>query len=260
MVDTIRTLSALQTLHADNTEGAISPQDNRDLLVSGWTPENIRYLHHRLPDETPHTDDKFFAEGAPASASSGTAVTASGTGTWTEGRNRLHVAADNQSSNDITAYLWAITSASAPITIETKGRLLSKLDANPMWGLIFTDGTTTSSTVAGHAIYQGNNVALTINANFTGTPTSMSVSNVHSDLDPGFVHMGLYMRLIWTATNTFAWSFSLDGVNWSDFDASTFAQTITPTHFGVWASTWGQAYTVPAAFDYFRVYDADLSV
>lgn len=34
MVDTARTISALQTILADNTTGAISPQDTRDMLVS----------------------------------------------------------------------------------------------------------------------------------------------------------------------------------------------------------------------------------
>lgn len=41
MADTVRNISALQTLLADNTSGAISPQDLRDVLVSlssisGW--------------------------------------------------------------------------------------------------------------------------------------------------------------------------------------------------------------------------------
>lgn len=34
MTDTVRTLSALQTLLADNTGGAISPQDLRDAVIS----------------------------------------------------------------------------------------------------------------------------------------------------------------------------------------------------------------------------------
>lgn len=37
MVDTIRTMSALQSLLADNTAGDISPQDVRDFLVSSLT-------------------------------------------------------------------------------------------------------------------------------------------------------------------------------------------------------------------------------
>ena len=38
MVDTARTLAALQTLLADNTAGDISPQDVRDMLVSQAVP------------------------------------------------------------------------------------------------------------------------------------------------------------------------------------------------------------------------------
>jgi hypothetical protein len=38
MVDTVRTLSALQTLLADNTAGDISAQDVRDFLVSAYSP------------------------------------------------------------------------------------------------------------------------------------------------------------------------------------------------------------------------------
>ena len=37
MVDTARTLAALQTLLADNTSGDISPQDVRDMLLSLFT-------------------------------------------------------------------------------------------------------------------------------------------------------------------------------------------------------------------------------
>lgn len=38
MTDTVRTLAALQTLLADNSAGAISPQDLRDMLVSVASP------------------------------------------------------------------------------------------------------------------------------------------------------------------------------------------------------------------------------
>lgn len=43
MVDTVRTLSELQTLFADNTTGAISPQDLRDFLVSVSPPHGTMY-------------------------------------------------------------------------------------------------------------------------------------------------------------------------------------------------------------------------
>jgi len=44
MADTRRSLSALQTLLADNTTGAISPQDVRDLLVSASPPYGSIYV------------------------------------------------------------------------------------------------------------------------------------------------------------------------------------------------------------------------
>lgn len=43
MVDTVRTITALQTLLADNTEGNISAQDIRDLLVSAINPLTEKY-------------------------------------------------------------------------------------------------------------------------------------------------------------------------------------------------------------------------
>ena len=61
MVDTIRSISALQALLADNTSGDISPQDIRDMLVSlsantGWGAYN----------------DTQYTEGSPFSVSADT--------------------------------------------------------------------------------------------------------------------------------------------------------------------------------------------
>ena len=63
MTDTIRTLSALQTLLADNTTGAISPQDLRDAIISG-----LGYLYGTSYDEsaTIGTDDIVVATTAGA--------------------------------------------------------------------------------------------------------------------------------------------------------------------------------------------------
>lgn len=44
MADTRRSLSALQTVLADNTVGAISPQDVRDVLVSAAPPYGAMYI------------------------------------------------------------------------------------------------------------------------------------------------------------------------------------------------------------------------
>jgi hypothetical protein len=68
MSDTQRTLTALQTLLADNTVGAISPQDLRDLLVSalgGYT--NISLQDGATPQTigtTPAVLSGFTTDGA----------------------------------------------------------------------------------------------------------------------------------------------------------------------------------------------------
>ena len=58
MVDTIRTLSALQTLLADNTSGDISPQDLRDMLVSVW-PNGIVDRVTDVTDRSLTTDNTW---------------------------------------------------------------------------------------------------------------------------------------------------------------------------------------------------------
>lgn len=50
MTDTVRALSALQTLLADNTIGAISPQDVRDAVIS-----SNGHLYGRVITSTPAT-------------------------------------------------------------------------------------------------------------------------------------------------------------------------------------------------------------
>ena len=57
MADTQKTLAALQTQFADNTTGAISPQDLRDFLVSANSAYGSCYIS--TPAETTITDGTF---------------------------------------------------------------------------------------------------------------------------------------------------------------------------------------------------------
>lgn len=73
MPDTRRLLSALQTLHADNTTGDISPQDNRDFLVSTYAnAENIR--NHGAVGDGVADDTTPFQAACAAAALAGVAV------------------------------------------------------------------------------------------------------------------------------------------------------------------------------------------
>lgn len=225
-------------------------------LLRPRTPEWVEYLNQRMPGETAHVDDQFFH----GPTHGGTEVTASGSVTWQTRYGVLSGNPTNQSANDMAAVVWPLTSAAAPMTIETRGMILAKADANPMLGLLFANGTSTGDSISAVSLYMSNNAAVTVLATFSGTYTTATVSNVISDMDAAAPLIPFYMRLVWTAANTWAWALSYDGLSWTDFNSSTFAVTLTPTHFGVWATSWAQPYPAPATFDYVRVYDADLSV
>lgn len=95
----------------------------------------------------------------------------------------------------------------------------------------------------------------TLTAMSSASPGAVGYTDYRS---PASTH--LYLRLIWTAANTFAVNHSWDGVTWIDSSSSTISDTLTPTHFGVSVSTWGGSTVAYAQFEYVRVYESDLSV
>lgn len=219
---------------------------------SAATPEWISALNERQADETPHDDDDFFDD----ATLSGTAVTPTGTATWTEKRDLLSVLATSVSSGDAACRLWALTPTSAPVTIET--RVKWGVVENNTIGLCFTDGTTATDEIAACAIeYFGDynlyfkELAGTITSFNSGVNNNADILRRSSDV--------IYMRCVWTAANTFENSWSLDGVSWHDFGAGSFSRTMTPTHFGLFVCTNGDADPILASFDYIRVNESDLS-
>ena len=227
-------------------------------------PEWVSYLAERQGDETPHADDDFFDDGSKA----GTELTVSGNATWLEARGVLSVRADGQTSADAAATLWAITSASAPMTIETAVRIAPNAFATDgsefaVFGFGFTDGVISSSNwVGGVHIHSSTTSVL---RGRSGTLTNIAavqgaVSIFNNPHRPFVSH--LYMRTIWTATNTFKTNWSFDGVTWVTFKSGTLSKTMTPTHYTFLINSAATEATEPslAALDYLRVYDSDLSV
>ena len=72
MVDTRRLLGALKTLHADNVSGDISPQDNRDLLVSTYADVENVLNHGAVGDGV--ADDTAEIQAAIDAAAGGSTV------------------------------------------------------------------------------------------------------------------------------------------------------------------------------------------
>lgn len=227
-------------------------------------PSWVSYLTERQTGETVNSDDDFFTTDSSADY---TTQTVSGTATWTIQYGLLSVVADDQTLGDVSAYLKALTSPSAPTTISTSVQLLSpEIGAAEFSsaGILFTDGTATTSNAffVGLEMIGGTSDAQVTERRGTLTDSQGDGSTaITGDLFIGISSWSrVHLRAIWSAANTFEMAMSLDGVTWTDRGATTFAQTMTPTHAGFAVSTQGGNDEFLASFDYLRVDASDLSV
>ncbi len=239
----------------------LDPWNNSGLIKLDSVPEWMTALAGRVAGETAHVDDNFFG----ATTKSGwTEVLPSGTATWTEGRGKLSVVSVNQTTNHTPAILQPITSASLPITIETKvtWALRDPADVGQFAALVFTDGTAnTSKAVLFGPQQYGSSGYFILGGELDSRDGDGSAVAVLSITGIWRQVLEVYIRLIWSAANTFQAALSMDGVTWTDYGAGSFtATTITPTHFGFAMYAAGADFYNLASFDYFRVYDSDLSV
>lgn len=232
--------------------------------VKGW----VKYLRERLSSETANGDDDFFTSDTSADY---TTTTVSGTATWTldANHNLLSVKFDDQTASDAAAYLKALTSPTAPVTIETAVRVWGveiTTSEFAMVGLVLADGTTAAAnSVALEFAYGGQNnyTQMTLRegtlTNVSGTSTQAIKSDAH--FHQATIQSHMYMRLMWLSTTTVAAAFSMDGVTWTDFGVADHTiSSFTPTHAGFYVTTWGGNDEAYAAFEYLRRYNSDLSL
>jgi hypothetical protein len=93
----------------------------------------------------------------------------------------------------------------------------------------------------------------------TGTLNSTTSGLASLGSTPGTFDR-VFLRLIWSAANTYKIAVSTDGEIWTDYSQTTFTRTFTPTHMGFYVTNWGLAVQQQVVFDFLRVYDADLGV
>lgn len=220
------------------------------------------WLHHLFDreayGETEHANDQEFK----GTSVSGTEVAPSGSVTWTQKGSRLRAEFSGQSASDVTCRLYSLTPSSAPVTIEAAMQLHQWVPTDyGMMGLCFTDGTATSSNIVTAFTYPRNGDTSFMDiSGFTGTITNVSTAEDNIALENFQQQLSglIYLRLFWTAANTFEAQYSLDGTIWTNIDSSI-SKTMTPTHIGVLVSAWGDPSTCRASFEYLRVTESDLS-
>ena len=215
-------------------------------------PEWISYLVKRQSDETAHADDDFFDDGTLT----GTAIAPTGTATWAEDRGLLSVKVNQVGAGDVACRLFSLTPTSPPVTVEI-AMSFHMTGGDSFMGVCFTDGVEATDEFAGSGIEVFNTeYFLKENA---GTITNFTIVNNNADVIDLLNTGRIYIRCVWTATDTFENSWSPDGVTWSDHAVGSFSRTMTPTHFGVYANNVGADADCIASWDYIRVTESDLS-
>lgn len=184
-----------------------------------------------------------------------TQVTPTGTATWTEARGKLSVLYSGQTASDCCANLTSLNGLSYPLYTVTAMRSLSANQNYNMRGLVFTNGTTSTSSVIWLMPFTQVNTSLEPWSLRSGTLTNISTTHFSSNVRYQHAYGGwAFQRLDWISTNTFqAWA-SVDGVSWINFGFGTYTPSITPTHYGLGVSTWGGSGACTSSFEMFRVY------
>lgn len=235
-------------------DGDNTAEEVRDNIVSGWTPDHVRYLDHSLPGETPNALDDFFTADSSADY---TEVAASGTGVWTYGtQGVLSVKFTNQSNLDWAAALKSLGGLSAPVTIETHISLAAQPLDFLAAGIGFSAGVLTSSRWEGVVVGHSSGLKIGYTDTSSGTITNMDWAS-HSAIST--LNGGLFIRYVWETTNTFSWNISPNGAVWTAMGDADQSKTLAPTHFGPFVTTYTNAAPSVASYDYLRVYEADLS-
>lgn len=228
-------------------------------LGSGDPDNWMSALFRRPSDETVHVDDQEFV-----GTISGTAVTPTGTVVWTQDRGLLSCSYEDGDGGDVAVRVWPMTPIVAPVTIETAFR---NLQPNNMGyggpGLCFSEGNAVTDDIIicyynSGDVYSDSKFGSKRGTAMTSVITNLASVNTSQAPSP----LGLiYLRLIWTATNTWKINMSVDGVTWTDWGTGALSGTIAPTHFGVfvWCEDTDTLEGL-AAFEYLRVTESDLSV
>lgn len=165
-----------------------------------------------------------------------TTVTITGTQTIIEKDGFLAVEYSGQEGLDRNGVLKS-HSFSVGDKFAVRIRFLGAAGQYTLQGLAFTDGTAGSSNMMEVVVYTSNldNAAV---AAHHGTLTNVSTSAWGNALKAQVPwNDGVYLRLTYSASDSFLAEASPDGINWTSFGNAATSKAMTPTHVGL---VWGK--------------------
>lgn len=165
-----------------------------------------------------------------------TQVTVTGTQTVTEKNGLLSVKYSGQTSGDWNCALKAQTFSVGDtwlLPLRLFGLTPTTTGVNAA-GIIFTDGTTSTSNMVNGVNLVSSGDPQGLMAGYHGTLTAGTTADwVADDSFAGWAWPQIFIRLQYSAANSFILDFSPDGVTFEDFGEATISKTMTPTHIGV---------------------------
>lgn len=215
-----------------------------------------------LFNPTPIITDRRYVRGTPANVNDDefrngiidpafVEQVVTGTATWTEGGDQLQAEFFSQTANDLSAIVKPVTIATGD-HITTCANGLMRVTPN-MLGIVMTDGTLTTSNVVAALLYVGSSIQFSLRhgtlTNVATTTWDIAISAIYTTGFP-------FVRLRYTAANTFEAQISLNGDDFTTLGQVTASKTMTPTHVGLCVSAWGAGTARSlASFDFLRYND-----
>lgn len=169
--------------------------------------------------------------------------------------NANHIGSTSDNAGPAHCLLKPIGAMSYPLTVEVSVRMMRQYATNyQMVGPIITDGTAASNKAIWVMPY-GNTTIATANTFNTRTFAALNgtQTTVYGGVNWEIIGGQVYMRLRWSAANTFQSEWSCDGVGWYRLPAADMSWTMTPTHVGFAISSWQSANPCMASIEYLRV-------
>jgi hypothetical protein len=222
----------------------LDPWSHSGLVQLDTVPDHVLRLDNPL---TSGTDDDEFDDDTIDAA--WTSLTVTGSATWTEQDDVLSVVFDDQTAGDAAAQIKSINGTpAAAIEISTAVRAFTSAN-HGIVGMFFSDGTTATSNL----VQFRTNVSDGSTSMYGGTFTDIQNTLLSSfTVDASSIMTTIYMRLTWVSSNTWRMEVSPDGVSWTAFALADQSHTLTPTHYGLYVSSYGGTVPKIATFEYFR--------
>ena len=211
---------------------------------------------HLMTEDSSVTYAMNYEFDDPADLTAATVITPSGTSDEAIGNGMLSTVADDQSSVNICAAVWSHAIAIGDC-VETAFSYWCQPINYPMAGVVISDGATAGSNIQAAGLYNNGNDMRNylIGGTFNSTSEYSGSTNSSNNIFSNAMKRPFRVRITRVDSDTWKAEYSDSGVLWTQFGLDMeWDDTMTPSHVGVYWSSFTATNPVQFSFDYIRVY------